>query len=104
MNDENLSGKDIERGKKYFWDYIKHTNEVFLYRANVFLLAETILFAGFISITGNTINSNITWVLFIFSIVINIIWIHTSYKLLFISQKNAKEQLYKKTSTPTSLL
>ena len=99
MDEKSFSDKDIERGKKYFWDYIKHTNEVFLYRANVFLLAETILFAGFLSSVGSIDNSNITWVLFTFSsIIINLIWVHTSYKLLFISQKNAKKQLYERSS------
>ena len=91
---------EIKHAKKYFWDYIKHLDEIFLYRANVFLLVETIFFAGFLTtLESHYEKSNeIILVLFFITFFVNIIWIYTTYKTLYIVKENVKKKLYKKDS------
>ena len=91
---------EIKYAKKYFWDYIIHLDEIFLYRVNAFLLVETIFFAGFLTtLQSHYSKSNeIVLVLFFISFFVNIIWIYTSYKTLYITKENVKKKLYEKDS------
>jgi hypothetical protein len=63
---------------EFYWDWVKHEDNLFTTRSNFFMVAESILFAG-VKLGPNTAGAFSVFILYLFGVVVSSIWIWTCY-------------------------
>ncbi|WP_281558198.1 hypothetical protein [Thalassomonas sp. RHCl1] len=82
--------------KEFYWDWHKHEDTLFTARGNFFLITESVFLIGMIRLVAADI-SFLSFILFLLldsvGITISIIWICSSYKQIFITERLIKNKL-----------
>ena len=83
--------------KEFYWDWLKHEDNLFTNRCNFFLLAESMFLAGSTQLlpqdSGHAHNKIFLFIIGVIGFIVSLIWLCSSINQLLMFEKKIKAKL-----------
>ncbi len=91
---EKLKNENLERRADRLWEWILHEDNLFLSRGNFFLVAESMLFAGFATlVVTESVRQIFIFVFGIVGILCSVVWIYLAWAQINLTMNPIKSKL-----------